>query len=89
MELKRLEGLHRVYDLYVWLCHRLPYAFTARKEGEAARVACGELIEEGLDQLAIGAAAGGMRRWNNHKGRHHAQYDVYSREADDEYGGSR
>ncbi|EFJ52880.1 hypothetical protein VOLCADRAFT_41250, partial [Volvox carteri f. nagariensis] len=56
-ELKRLEELHRVYDLYVWLFYRLPYAFTGREEAESARAACGSLIEAGLDHLAAASAA--------------------------------
>ncbi|GIM09319.1 hypothetical protein Vretimale_13239 [Volvox reticuliferus] len=71
-ELKRLEELHRVYDLYVWLCYRLPYAFTGREEAETARAECGGLIGEGLDRLAAAPSSAGFGRRNlNHHNRHH------------------
>ncbi|GLC71011.1 hypothetical protein PLESTF_001060700 [Pleodorina starrii] len=65
-ELKRLEELHRVYDLYIWLCYRLPYSFMGREAAEAARAECGALIEEGLEQLAAAAAAPFGRRNHHH-----------------------
>lgn len=56
-----------MYDLYIWLSYRLPYAFTGRTEAEGLRAACGELIEEGLERLvAEGLRALGRRGHHAH-----------------------
>ncbi|PNH00709.1 ATP-dependent RNA helicase SUPV3L1, mitochondrial [Tetrabaena socialis] len=79
-ELKWLEELFRVYDLYVWLGFRLPYAFTGRQEAEAARAVCGGLIEEGLDRLAAagwerGGGGVALGRRSHHRQEQHGQQE--------------
>ncbi|GLI70255.1 hypothetical protein VaNZ11_015102, partial [Volvox africanus] len=83
-ELKRLEELHRVYDLYVWLCYRLPYAFTGREEAEASRAACGGLIEEGLERLAAAPSSAEFGRRNHNYHHYNAEEGEEDKDGDGE-----
>ena len=50
-ELKVLEELHRIYDLYIWLSYRLD-TFRDQKAALRERGRCSAAIESGLDHLA-------------------------------------
>ncbi|GAX81672.1 hypothetical protein CEUSTIGMA_g9100.t1 [Chlamydomonas eustigma] len=51
-DLKSLECIHRVCDLYVWLSYRFSEQFCDRMEVEAERSQCGTYIALGLERLA-------------------------------------
>ncbi len=89
-----------MYDLYIWLSYRLPYAFTGRAEAERGRASCGELIEEGLERLvAEGLRALGRRghhvhgQQGQHGGGHEHEVEeevvVEEVEEAEEWGGGR
>lgn len=50
-QLKNLEALHAVYDLYIWLSFRFEDCFPDREDVEILRLQCSELIAKGLDSL--------------------------------------
>jgi hypothetical protein len=51
-ELRKLEELHRTYELFLWLGARLPQSFTGLGAVKKLRSSCAALIERGLDRLA-------------------------------------
>ena len=51
-ELARLEALHRIYDLFIWLSWRFELAFRGRETACEQQLVCGRLIDEGLHRLA-------------------------------------
>ncbi|XP_077247640.1 ATP-dependent RNA helicase isoform X2 [Tasmannia lanceolata] len=50
-ELKELESIHKVLDLYVWLSYRLEDSFPDREVASAQKAMCSLLIEEFLERL--------------------------------------
>ena len=50
-QLKNLEALHSVYDLYVWLSYRFEDCFPDREDIEILRLRCSESIAKGLESL--------------------------------------
>jgi hypothetical protein len=51
--LLELEGVHRQYDLYLWLSHRMPWAFVDAELAEARRELVSLCIAEGLQLLGL------------------------------------
>ena len=51
-ELARLEALHRIHDLFIWLSWRFQPAFQGRDIAVQQQALCARLIDEGLHNLA-------------------------------------
>lgn len=51
MELKELESIHKVLDLYVWLSFRMKESFPDRELASSQKAVCGMMIEEYLESL--------------------------------------
>lgn len=51
-ELKSLETLNAVYDLYIWLAFRFEDAFPDRVKVEAMRLQCSSVIGWGLENMS-------------------------------------
>ncbi|CAH1416572.1 unnamed protein product [Lactuca virosa] len=52
-ELKELESIHKVLELYVWLSFRLEDSFPDRDLASSQKSICGMLIEEFLERLGV------------------------------------
>lgn len=52
-ELKELESIHKVLELYVWLSFRLEDSFPDRDLASSQKSICGMLIEEFLERLGF------------------------------------
>ncbi|KVH97362.1 ATP-dependent RNA helicase SUV3, mitochondrial isoform X1 [Cynara cardunculus var. scolymus] len=52
-ELKELESIHKVLELYVWLSFRLEDSFPDRELASSQKSICGMLIEEFLERLGF------------------------------------
>ena len=50
-QLKSLEALHGVYDLYIWLSFRFEDCFPDREDVDHLRLQCSNLIAKGLENL--------------------------------------
>lgn len=52
-ELKELESIHKVLDLYVWLSFRLESSFPDHEVASAQKSICSSLIEEFLERFGL------------------------------------
>jgi ATP-dependent RNA helicase SUPV3L1/SUV3 len=52
-QLKLLEAVHRVYDLFVWLSYRFEESFEGRDKAMQARGVCSALIDESIAMLGV------------------------------------
>lgn len=51
-ELAKVEALHRVYSLFIWLSWRFDQVFKGRQHAMQQQSVCARLIDEGLHKLA-------------------------------------
>ena len=51
-QLKSLEALHGVFDLYIWLAFRFEDSFPDRNVVELLRRECSDMIGKGLENIS-------------------------------------